>query len=79
MSLLGKEWYGEYIEYMDGYKKGFKVGYETAKKELEERKTAKWKHIHNCLWECTTEGCGKWVNIRTPYCAYCGAKMEVDE
>lgn len=46
---------------------------------LQERKTGKWKRVHNHVWECTTEDCGMRVSIRTPYCAYCGAKMEVDE
>ena len=44
----------------------------------DERKTSKWKRVHNHVWECTTDGCGMRVSIRTPYCAYCGAKMEVD-
>lgn len=46
MSLLGKEWYSEFIAHKDGFKEGveegFKVGYETAKKEFGERKTGRW-------------------------------------
>ena len=86
MSLLGKEWYGEYIAHKDGFKEGveegFKVGYETAKKELEERETGKWiNDPYPIIWRCS---CCDWYTDFPydgkpyNYCPKCGARMEVD-
>lgn len=77
MSLLGKDWYAEYIDYKDGYK----AGYEAAMKEIEERKTGKWIDravCSNCSWYLKSRF-GLAENVNFPYCPNCGAKMEVDE
>ena len=87
MSLLGKEWYGEFIAHKDGFKEGveegFKVGYETAKKELQERKTGKWVHkAFEGGYYCSVCNKGGWiynVSPRWKACPWCAALMEVDE
>ena len=39
-----------------------------------ERKTGKWKgHGMFCV-QC--DQCERWTEMRTPYCAHCGAEME---
>lgn len=34
MSLLGKEWYAEYIDYKDGYKAGYAIGERETLREI---------------------------------------------
>lgn len=67
----------DFVAHTEGFKEGFRAGYEKAKKELEERKTGKWKHVHQWTWDCSE--CGYRVNAKYfKYCPNCGAKMEVD-
>ena len=87
MSLLGKEWYGEFIAHKDGFKEGveegFKVGYDAAKKEFAEHKTGKWiDHSEDGYVECPL--CGHLTtcdgNIEDlHYCFWRGLRMEVNQ
>lgn len=91
MSLLGKEWYGEFIAHKDGFREGveegFKIGYETAKKEFAERKTGKWVLAHPLqendggayVCSCCKSGSYEVIPKTWKACPWCTALMEVDE